>query len=63
VYRLGAIYYLGVGAALLLVAWQYSLIRGRERERCFRAFLNNNWVGLAIFAGLALDLFQQTNSR
>jgi 4-hydroxybenzoate polyprenyltransferase len=63
VYRLGAIYYLGVGAALLLVAWQYSLIRGRERERCFRAFLNNHWVGLAIFAGLALDLFQQTNSR
>jgi 4-hydroxybenzoate polyprenyltransferase len=63
VYRLGAVYYLGVGAALVLVAWQYYLIRGRERERCFRAFLNNNWVGMAIFAGLALDLLRQAGGR
>jgi 4-hydroxybenzoate polyprenyltransferase len=32
--------------------WQLFLIRGRERDACFRAFLNNNWVGLAIFVGL-----------
>jgi 4-hydroxybenzoate polyprenyltransferase len=55
--RLGLFYYLGIGVALTLVAWQFHLIRGRGRDGCFRAFLNNNWVGMAIFAGLALDLF------
>lgn len=54
-YRLGAIYYLGLAAAAVLVFYQYTLIRERDRPRCFRAFLNNNWVGLAVFAGLALD--------
>ncbi len=54
--RLGALYYLGLAAAAALAGHQYTLIRGRERERCFRAFLNNNWVGFAVFAGLALDV-------
>jgi 4-hydroxybenzoate polyprenyltransferase len=63
VYRLGVVYYLGLAAALVLIGWQYTLIRSREREGCFRAFLNNNWVGLAIFAGLALDLFRQARGR
>ncbi len=54
-YRLGAIYYLGLAAAAVLMAYQYTLIRDRDRDRCFRAFLNNNWVGLAVFAGLALE--------
>ena len=36
------------------MAWHYTLIRGRERMACFRAFLNNNWAGAAIFAGIAL---------
>jgi 4-hydroxybenzoate polyprenyltransferase len=31
------------------------LIRTRERERCFRAFRHNQWVGLAVFAGIAFD--------
>jgi 4-hydroxybenzoate polyprenyltransferase len=53
---LGALYYAGLAAAAGLVAWQYRLIRDRTREGCFRAFLNNNWVGLVIFTGLALDL-------
>lgn len=56
-YRLGVFYYLGIGIALTQVAWQFHLIRGRERDACFRAFLNNNWVGMAIFAGLAVELF------
>ena len=30
-------------------------LRGRERERCFRAFLHNHWVGMAVFAGIAAD--------
>ena len=56
-YRLGVVYYLGIGVALLLAGYQAYLIRGRGREQCFRAFRNNNWVGMAIFAGLALDLY------
>jgi 4-hydroxybenzoate polyprenyltransferase len=35
--------------------YQYFLIRKRSREGCFRAFLNNNWVGCVIFAGIAAD--------
>lgn len=39
-------------AAAVLFAWQQWLIRDRDRGACFRAFLNNNWVGAAIFAGI-----------
>jgi len=35
-----------------MMAWHYVLIRGRTREGCFRAFRHNNWVGLAVFAGI-----------
>ncbi len=54
--RLGYLYYAGLAAAAALVVYQYRLIRARGRDGCFRAFLNNNWVGAAIFAGLVLDL-------
>ncbi len=40
--------------ASLFVYHQY-LARERSRDGCFRAFLNNNWAGVAVFAGLALD--------
>jgi len=53
--RLGALFFAGLAVAASLVLYQYWLIRGRDRNRCFRAFRNNNWVGLAVFAGLALD--------
>ncbi|ODU52397.1 MAG: 4-hydroxybenzoate polyprenyltransferase [Lysobacteraceae bacterium SCN 69-48] len=52
---MGAWYWAGMGAALVLVAWEFGLARGRERAACFRAFLHNNWVGMALFAGIALD--------
>jgi 4-hydroxybenzoate polyprenyltransferase len=54
--RLDAFYFAGLAVAGGLMLYQYWLIRGRDRSRCFRAFRNNNWVGLAVFAGLALDL-------
>jgi 4-hydroxybenzoate polyprenyltransferase len=54
--RLDAFFFAGLAVAAGLILYQYWLIRGRDRGRCFRAFHNNNWVGLAIFAGLALDL-------
>ena len=46
-------YYGGLAAAAGMMAYQYTLIRERTREGCFRAFRQNNWVGLAIFAGIA----------
>ena len=55
--RLDVLYYAGLAVAAGFIVRQYFLIRGRDRDRCFQAFHNNNWVGLAVFAGLALDLF------
>jgi len=45
-------WYCGVAACAVLFTWQQWIIRSRDRQACFRAFLNNNWVGLALFAGL-----------
>ena len=47
-------YYLGLGGAAALFIYQHYLIRHRTREGCFAAFLNNHWVGLSLFAGIAL---------
>ncbi len=57
---LGALYYVGLAVAAGLVYRQYRLIRTRERDACFKAFLDNNWVGLAIFAGIAADIYART---
>ena len=48
-------YYLGLAVAAGLMGYHYQLIKNRDRERCFKAFLHNNWVGAAIFAGIVLD--------
>ncbi|WP_159556917.1 4-hydroxybenzoate octaprenyltransferase [Alcanivorax sp. S71-1-4] len=48
-------WYLGLAIAAALFIYQQWLIRDREPAACFRAFLNNQWVGLAIFAGLWLQ--------
>jgi 4-hydroxybenzoate polyprenyltransferase len=48
-------YYAGLGAAALMFIYQQWLIRGREPSACLRAFLNNNYVGMAIFSGVALQ--------
>ncbi|QEY19100.1 4-hydroxybenzoate octaprenyltransferase [Cellvibrio sp. KY-GH-1] len=55
-FELGGLYYLGLVVAGGLFAYQQWLIRFRARDACFNAFLNNNWVGMAIFVGLAADL-------
>jgi 4-hydroxybenzoate polyprenyltransferase len=54
-YRLGSFYYGALVVAAALAARQCWLIRGRDRDRCFQAFRENNWLGLAIFAGVAID--------
>ena len=54
----GAFYYAGVMGAAALALHHFQLIRGRTREGCFRAFRLNNWVGLAVFAGIFADTFK-----
>jgi len=49
--------YLGLAFAACLLAYQQKLIHGRNRENCFKAFLNNHYVGLLIFLGLALSFW------
>ncbi|GAB3190593.1 4-hydroxybenzoate octaprenyltransferase [Hydrogenophaga aquatica] len=52
----GWLFGLGLVLALVQVVWHYSMIRGRTREGCFRAFRLNHWLGFTLFAGLALQL-------
>jgi 4-hydroxybenzoate polyprenyltransferase len=52
---LGVMYYAGLVAASAIAGYQQGLIRRREPQACFRAFLNNNYFGAAVFAGLLLD--------
>ena len=47
-------YYGGLLAAAGLSVYQQKLIFHRQKALCFKAFLNNNWFGMAVFAGLAL---------
>ena len=54
--ELGTVYYLGVVAMACLFVYHQYLAREREREGCFKAFLNNNWAGFAVFVGLVIDL-------
>ena len=53
---IGLAYWIGLGVAAVLVAWEFFLARHRGREACFKAFLHNNWVGMALFAGIAVAL-------
>ncbi len=54
-FHMGLYYYTGVAVASLLFFYQQYLIRDRRRQECFKAFLNNNWVGCSIFLGIAVD--------
>lgn len=49
-------YYLSLIAASGLFVYQQFLIRDREPALCTAAFKNNNWVGMVVFAGIALSL-------
>ena len=53
---LGRVFLLGIAVAAVQAAWHYTLIRGRTRDGCFRAFRQNHWLGFAVFAGVAADL-------
>ena len=45
-------FWLALAAAAALFGWQQWLTRNRDRDACFKAFLNNNWVGVIILAGV-----------
>ena len=48
------VFYLAIAVAAAQVAWHYTLIRGRTREGCFKAFRLNHWLGFTVFAGIAV---------
>lgn len=52
--QLGLAYYAGLAGAAGFAGYQQYLIRDRDPTRCFQAFLNNNWFGFSVFAGLFL---------
>ncbi len=56
-YQLGASYYWGLLVAGGLFVYQQHLIRHRERQPCFQAFLNNNYVGMVVAIGLLISYF------
>ena len=56
-YQLGVYFYVGLSAAMVLAIYQMTLIWHRDPGGCFKAFLNNNWFGIAIFAGIAAHYY------
>ncbi len=55
IYRFGMFFYLGICVAAGIAVYHYALIRNRDPASCFKAFLHNNWLGAAVFAGIFLD--------
>jgi 4-hydroxybenzoate polyprenyltransferase len=49
-------YYVGLLATAGLFIHQHWIIRDRDRDACFKAFLNNTWVGLALFLGTLAEI-------
>jgi 4-hydroxybenzoate polyprenyltransferase len=47
-------YYLGLLGGAIFFLYQLWLIRTRDRDACLRAFLNNNYFGMAVFVGILL---------
>jgi 4-hydroxybenzoate polyprenyltransferase len=55
--HLSSLYWIGLLIAAGLAIYQQWLIKDRKPEKCFQAFLNNNWFGAAIFAGIAAHYY------
>lgn len=51
---LSGIYFCGIGVGALVVARQLWLIKNRDRDDCFKAFMLSNFMGLSVFIGLVL---------
>lgn len=57
---LGWPYFSSLGIACGIALFHYTLIRKREREQCFKAFLHNNWLGFSVFCGVMFDYALRT---
>ncbi|HQN64916.1 MAG TPA: 4-hydroxybenzoate octaprenyltransferase [Methylophilus sp.] len=55
--RYGYGYWSGLATAAALVGWQYALIKNRVKANCFKAFLQNTWIGAVICAGFAAQFY------
>ena len=55
-YHFGWLYAIGLATILGLFVHQQTLVRGRQPAACFKAFLNNSWVGFSLLAATALEL-------
>jgi len=55
---LGSAFYGSMLVAAGLFVYQQKLTANRQRELCFKAFLNNNWVGFTLFVGVVLGIWQ-----
>ncbi|WP_196160317.1 4-hydroxybenzoate octaprenyltransferase [Reinekea sp. G2M2-21] len=53
--ELGVFWWLAMAVVAGLFGYQQWLIRERDRDACFKAFLNNHWVGLALFGAVVLE--------
>jgi 4-hydroxybenzoate polyprenyltransferase len=53
--RMGPVYYAGLLVATAIAGYHIHLIKDRDRQRCFKAFLHNTWFGFAVFAGFTVD--------
>lgn len=60
--QLGIYFYTGLIIASCLFLYQLRLIWDRKPEQCMKAFLNNNWFGLIVFAGLFFDYIVNNNN-
>lgn len=52
-FNLNWFYFLSIAGVIALFVYQQYLIKYRQKEQCFIAFLNNNWVGMLVFIGIA----------
>jgi 4-hydroxybenzoate polyprenyltransferase len=57
----GIFYFIGLILCEGLALYHYHLIKQRQRDGCFKAFLHNNWFGAAIFSGIALDYMMRSS--
>jgi 4-hydroxybenzoate polyprenyltransferase len=55
IFHLKVIYYISIVITAVLFLYQQWLVKTRDPQQCFAAFLNNNWVGLAIFVGISMS--------